>query len=206
MLDRAGIAGEDGVTHQGIFDLAYLGSIPNLVIMAPSNGGELEEMLEFAANLDKPVAIRYPKGQIPNPKSQIPNPKLELGRAEVLEEGKDFALIALGSMVAPSLEALGLLEKEGLSGTLVNARFAKPLDADLFKAISAKVKFVFTAEEGILDGGFGSAVSQVLDKPVIKIGLPDAFIPHGKREILLEKYGLGAQGIFRKIRSVLCPR
>jgi len=128
--------------------------------------------------------------------------KIELGKSEVLSEGKDFALIALGSMVAPSLEALGLLKQAGLSGFLVNARFAKPLDKSLFNAIAKKVKFIFTAEEGIVTGGFGSAVENILAKPVEKIGLPDAFISHGKRELLLEKYGLTAQAIADKIKSI----
>jgi 1-deoxy-D-xylulose-5-phosphate synthase len=122
----------------------------------------------------------------------------------MLKEGKDFAVIALGAMVLPSLEAIELLAKEGLSGTLVNARFAKPLDNEFLKGLSKKYKFIFTVEEGVIEGGFGSAVSGVIKAPVVKIGLPDEFIPHGKREQLLEKYGLNAQGIAQKIR--LCLR
>jgi len=234
-IDRAGIVGEDGVTHQGVFDLNFLRSVPNLVVMAPKDSRELEEMLEFAVNLDKPVAIRYPKDKIPNPKSQIPmvrlrsplalseaevpNPngsttltigtersrsaKFQLGNAEVLKEGKDFCIIAVGSMVIPSFEAIELLEKDGLSGGLINARFVKPLDATLFKHVSAKTEFIFTAEEGVLDGGFGSAVSEAIDRPVIRIGLPCKFIPHGKRDVLLEKYGLNKEGIARRIKEVL---
>jgi len=208
-LDRAGIVGEDGVTHQGIFDLVFLRSIPNLVIMAPKDQEELEAMLEFAINLDKPVAIRYPKDKISNPnfqilnKSQFPNPKIQMGKAEVLKEGEDFVIIALGSMVLPAFEAIELLEKEGRKGSLINARFVKPLDINLFKAISAKAKFIFTVEEGIIEAGFGSAVSEAIDKPIIRLGLPCEFIPHGKREILLEKYGLTAQGITKKVKSLM---
>ncbi len=201
-VDRAGIVGEDGVTHQGIFDLTYLRNIPNLVVMAPKDGVELENMLEFAVKLDKPVAIRYPRSTIHN--VTAPSAKsIELGRAEVLREGKDFAVIALGAMVVPSLDALELLAKEGLSGTLVNARFAKPLDVDLLKSISLKTRKIFAVEEGIIEGGFGSAVNEVVGVPVVKIGLPDEFIPHGKRDQLLEKYGLNAQGIANKIKSCL---
>ena len=127
---------------------------------------------------------------------------LELGKAEILKEGKDFVIIALGSMVIPSLQAIEILKEEGLSGTLINARFVKPQDVDLFKALSGKVKFIFTVEEGILEGGFGSAVSEVIDKPLVKIGLPCAFISQGKRDLILEKYGLTSQGIANKIRSV----
>jgi len=202
-IDRAGIVGEDGVTHQGIFDIAFLRSIPNLIIMAPKDGRELEEMLEFAVGLDSPVAIRYPKDKIPNPKSQIPNPKIELGKAEVLKEGKDFAIIALGSMVMPSFEAIELLKKDGLSGALINARFVKPLDINLFKDISAKVKFIFSAEEAILEGGFGSAVQEVIERPIIRMGIPCEFITHGKRDVLLEKYGLTKQGIALRIKELV---
>ncbi|MBM3245731.1 MAG: 1-deoxy-D-xylulose-5-phosphate synthase [Candidatus Omnitrophica bacterium] len=198
-LDRAGIVGEDGVTHQGIFDLAFLRSIPNLVIMAPKDGEELEAMLEFAIGLDKPVAIRYPKDK--SPSHQVTkSPKIELGKAEVLNEGKDFAIAAIGSMVRPAQEAIELLAKEGLRGALINARFVKPLDKDLFLGLAEKTKVIFTAEEGIVEGGFGSALSEAIGRPTIKLGLPDEFIAHGKREALLEKYGLTAAAIAHKIK------
>ncbi len=235
-IDRAGIVGEDGVTHQGIFDIAFLKSIPNLVLMAPKDGPELEAMLEFAIALDRPVALRYPRSVVPlSPLS--PLSPLKLGKAEVLREGRDFILIALGSMVCASLEAMDTLEREGLKGTLVNARFVKPLDINLLKALTSQVKFIFSVEDGIIEGGFGSAVSEAIDKPegsglpsdrqshkpegsglpsdwpqghglasygqshspVIKIGLPAEFIPHGSRDILLEKYGLTAQRIANTI-------
>jgi 1-deoxy-D-xylulose-5-phosphate synthase len=201
-IDRAGIVGEDGPTHQGIFDIVYLRNLPNIVVMAPKDAKELEMMLEFAINLNKPVAIRYPKDKIPNSKFQIPN-EIKLGKAEVLKEAKDFLIIALGSMVMPAWEAIELLEKEGLFGGLINARFIKPLDIDLFKKVSSKLKYIFTIEEGILEGGFGSAVMEAMDKPVIRIGLPSEFIPQGKREILLDKYNLTAKAIRDKIRSVI---
>lgn len=198
-IDRSGIVGEDGVTHQGIFDIAFLRSIPNLNIMAPKDGQELEVMLEFALKSNMPVAIRYPKSAIPV--KRIPVPPLELGKAQVLKEGKNFAVIALGSMVVPSYEAIELLAKEGLSGTLINARFAKPLDTSLFGAVSSKIKLIFTVEEGNIEGGFGSAIGEAIGKPVIRIGLPCEFIPHGARDILLDKYELTAQGIAKKIKA-----
>jgi 1-deoxy-D-xylulose-5-phosphate synthase len=198
-IDRAGIVGEDGVTHQGILDIAFLRSIPNMNIMAPKDKTELEQMLEFAINLSKPVVIRYPKSTVPL--SNLAVSPLELGKAEVLKKGKDFAIIALGSMVMPAYEAMGQLEKKGLTGILVNARFVKPLDVSLFKDIAAKVKFIFTVEEGITEGGFGSAVMEVTNKPVTRIGLPCEFITHGSRKILLDKYGLTAQGIVNKVIS-----
>ena len=121
----------------------------------------------------------------------------------MLKQGEDFALFALGSMVCPGLEAIELLLKEGLSGTLINARFIKPLDVELFKKITKEHRFVFSAEEGIVEGGFGSAVAEAVDSAVTKIGLPCAFIPHGKRALMLDHYGLTAQGIAERIRLVL---
>ena len=205
-IDRAGIVGEDGPTHQGILDIAYLRNLPNIVVMAPKDGKELEEMLEFAINLNKPVAIRYPKDKIPITNYQLPITKLELGKAEVLKEAKDFLVIALGSMVVPAFEAVELLEKEGFFGGLINARFVKPLDGDLFKKLSSQINYIFTVEEGILEGGFGSAVMEIIDKPTIRIGLPSEFIPHGKRELLLDKYNLTAKAIRDKIKSVILSR
>lgn len=201
-VDRAGIVGEDGVTHQGIFDINFLRSVPNLVVMAPKDGRELGEMLEFALNLGKPAAIRYPRGCVPAGfSSQAQGPAIELGKSEVLKQGKDFVIIALGSMVEAACLAAESLEKEGLSGSVINARFVKPLDVLALKQLSAQSGAVFTAEEGIVDGGFGSAVSEAIGRPVIRIGLPCEFIPHGNREFLLEKYGLDKNGIARCIKE-----
>ena len=198
-LDRAGIVGEDGVTHQGIFDIAYLRAIPNLVVMAPKDTQELEEMLDFSFKLDKPVALRYPKGS--GVALNLKNSPIELGKAEILKEGRDFIVFALGSMVMPAYEALNLLAKEGFNGTLVNARFVKPLDRQLFKKICSGSKRIFTVEEGVIDAGFGSAISEATGVPVIRLGLPCEFIAHGKREILLDKYGLTAEKIAATIKS-----
>lgn len=196
-IDRAGIVGGDGATHQGIFDIAYLRSIPNLVIMAPCDGRELEAMLEFALGLGKPVAIRYPKAESKNGNYRLPTSKLRLGKAEVLSAGKDAAIIALGAMVAPSLEAANLLKEEGIACSVINARFVKPLDDNLLNKIEAKT--IFTVEEGVCLGGFGAMVQEVSGKRIYRIGLPDEFIPHGSRSILLEKYGLTAAGIAKVI-------
>jgi len=200
-LDRAGIVGEDGATHQGIFDIAYLRSIPNLVLMAPKDAPELGAMLEFGLNLNRPVAIRYPKGGAPS--WNLATTALALGQAEVLRKGNDFTVLALGSMVAPALAAIELLAKAGFSGTLINSRFVKPLDVVLLKELSVKAKFIFTLEEGILDGGFGSAVEELINKPLVRLGLPDEFIPHGSRDILLAKYGLTSEAIASRIKEAL---
>lgn len=198
-IDRAGIVGEDGVTHQGIFDIAFLRHIPNCVVMAPKDAAELKAMLELSINLDKPAAIRFPKSVCNMPECQTS--QLKLGKAEILKKGKDFTIIAIGSMVMPSLEAVELLEKDGLSGALINARFIKPLDIDTLKAVTQGVKFIFTVEEGVIEGGFGSAVSEIIDLAVTRIGLPSQFIPHGKRNVLLDNYGLTAEKIFQKVKN-----
>jgi len=200
-IDRAGIVGEDGVTHQGIFDIAYLRSIPNLVVMAPGDGRELEQMLEFALQLDKPVAIRYPRAEA-FLSGDIAAP-LKLGQGQLIKEGNDFTIIALGSMVCPAQEALERLSQEGLSGSLINARFVVPLDLELIKRVCGMTKFIFTIEEGIKEAGFGSAIAQELNRPVERIGLPFEFIPHGARGLLLEKYKLNAVGIAARIRQVV---
>jgi 1-deoxy-D-xylulose-5-phosphate synthase len=200
-IDRAGIVGEDGVTHQGIFDIAYLRSIPNLVIMAPGDGRELEQMLEFALQLDKPVAIRYPRAET-SLEGDFTAP-LKLGQGQLIKEGKDFTIIALGSMVGEAKKALELLSQEGLSGSLINARFVAPLDMELIKRVCGKTKFIFTIEEGIKDAGFGSAIAQQLNSPVERLGLPFEFIPHGARRLILEKYKLTAALIAADIRQVI---
>ncbi|MEK6727870.1 MAG: 1-deoxy-D-xylulose-5-phosphate synthase [Candidatus Omnitrophota bacterium] len=203
-IDRAGIVGEDGATHQGIFDIAYLRNIPNLTVMAPKDAREMEAMMEFSVSLNQPVALRYPRSAIPVEDGVFSS--VELGKAQVIKEGKDFCIIAIGSMVSPSYEAIEILKKEGLSGSLINARFIKPLDINLFKEIAKKTRFIFTAEEGILEGGFGSAVVEILEVPVVRIGLPDEFIPHGKRDLLLDKYGLTAKGIADTVKSKVWGR
>ena len=198
-IDRAGIVGEDGVTHQGVFDIAYLRSIPNLVMMAPKDGVELEKMLEFAMSADMPAAIRYPKEKVQTIEYPGQSKKIELGKAEVLKTGKDIAIVALGCMVLPSLGAAEILEKEGISVTVVNARFVRPLDIDLLRTL--KAKFIFTVEDGVAEGGFGSAVQEALGEHIHRLGLPLQFIAHGKRDILLEKYGLTSQGIAKSIKD-----
>lgn len=200
-IDRAGIVGEDGVTHQGIFDIVFTRSIPGLIVMSPKDGRELEAMLEYAFKVNKPVAIRYPRACCPP--DNFDTKIIETGKGEVLAGGKDFCVISLGSMTTPALEAVDTLSKGGLQGTLINARFVKPIDEGWLKASVAGQKNIFTIEEGIENGGFGSAVAQVLQRPVTVLGLPDEFIPHGKRELLLDKYGLSAQKIAGQIKQTL---
>ena len=200
-IDRSGIVGGDGATHQGILDIAYLRHIPNMTVMAPADALELGQMLEFAVTLHHPVALRYPKDAAPE--KFFSGPAIELGKAHVLRTGKDATIIGLGTMVIPSLLAAEILAKEDMDIGVVNARFVKPLDKGLFQKISAQPKHIFTVEEGVLEGGFGSAVSELIGRPVTRIGLPSEFIPCGKRDILLKDYGLTAQAIADKIIAAI---
>ncbi|MDD5346990.1 MAG: 1-deoxy-D-xylulose-5-phosphate synthase [Candidatus Omnitrophica bacterium] len=201
-IDRAGLVGEDGVTHQGLFDIGFLRSLPNLVVMAPKDEQELRAMLRLALTLDKPSAIRYPKAAVPASRTQAAA-EIAAGKAAVLREGKDAAIIALGSMVGCAVEAAELLQKDRISAAVVNARFVKPLDEELLRKVTNDVKMVFSVEEGISDAGFGSALQETLQRPVRQIGLPCQFIAHGRRDILLEKYGLTAAGIASRVKKEL---
>ncbi len=202
-LDRAGIVGEDGVTHHGLFDISALRNIPNISFMAPKDGIELSMMLEYALTFNTPTVIRYPRGVCKENKSFSAYEEISLGKSEIIKYGKDFTIVALGSMVEVSLEAINILEKEGISGTLINARFVKPLDTLILQDLVVKTKNIFSVEEGIVDAGFGSAVAESLNCTVHKIGLPSEFVPHGKKEILLEKYGLTASLIAERIKQTI---
>jgi len=199
-VDRAGLVGEDGMTHQGIFDIAYLRSVPNLEIMAPCDAAELKTMLKLALASGKPACLRFPRAQAA---ASIDPSRVVMGKASLLREGTDFCLISLGPMTQACLEAREILEKEGFSGSVINARFVRPLDVGLIREQAQKTKWIFTVEEGIIDGGFGCAVADCLAKPVVRLGLPNQFIQHGKRELLLEKYGLDAKGICRSVRNAI---
>lgn len=217
-LDRAGLVGEDGVTHNGVFDISYLRHIPNIVVAAPKDAEELGIMMELAATLDEPFSIRYPRGgqlfglgDIPS--SRItPFRKIELGKAEILKDGKHLAIFALGSMVGVSFKAAELLSKMGIQATVVNARFIKPLDGELIENLSKRFKKFVTVEEGVISGGFGSAILEFIGRENIKgvelkaIGLPDEFIEHGRREELLRKYNLTPEGIANVIAQELFDR
>ncbi|MBI4322180.1 MAG: 1-deoxy-D-xylulose-5-phosphate synthase [Chloroflexi bacterium] len=202
-LDRAGIVGDDGRTHQGTFDLSYLRHMPNMVVMAPRDENELQRMLWTAISLSRPVAIRYPRGSgVGVPLDATPVP-LCMGEAEVLRTGRDLALLAVGATVHPSLRAAEILERRGVQAAVVNARFVKPLDESLIVNLSARFKTLVTVEENVLAGGFGSAVLELLEirklaaARVTRIGLPDDFVEHGTPQILREKHGLAAEAIAR---------
>ncbi len=193
-LDRAGLVGEDGPTHHGVFDIAYLRHIPNLKVLAPATPGELRSMLEFALGAGGPVAIRYPKGSAAL-KSTEKTPILD-GKAEMLREGKDLAIISIGSMAETALKVSDLLAARQVKAAVVNARFVKPIDRGLLFSIFHTTRRIVTIEDGVLEGGFGSAVLEILGDAglngirVKRFGLPDKFIEHGKNGELLAKYNL----------------
>ena len=206
VLDRGGLVGADGPTHHGLYDLVYLPSLPGIVVMAPKDENELRHMLYTAINLNGPAALRYPRG---NGRGVAMDPELkalEIGKAEILREGSDVGILALGSMVYPCLEAAERLQALGIHATVINARFVKPLDEDLICCLAAEKQFLVTAEEGTEAGGFGSAVATLLQDrkipaSILRIAVPDRIIPHGAPNLLHAKYGLDVDGIFEKIKN-----
>lgn len=202
-VDRAGLVGKDGATHQGIFDLSYLTSIPNLTVMAPKNKWELSDMLRFAIAAEEPVAIRYPRGSACDLWKEMRAP-IEKGRAEVLAEGSQVALFALGSMVETAWQVRGLLLEQGIDATVVNGRFAAPLDLDCVRELAQTHELLVTMEENVRSGGLGEHVSAALLEEGIEISLlraaiPDQFVEHGSVEQLKKALGLDAESIAEQI-------
>ncbi len=209
ILDRAGLVGEDGPTHHGAFDLSYLRVVPGMVVMTPADGGELGRMLEFALRYDAgPIALRFPRGVAPEHDLCPDRGGIEIGRGMVLREGADAALIAVGTMVRTAVEAAEIAASSGFEVTVVNARFVKPLDRELILSIAADKRPIVTLEENALNGGFGEAVTELLEDEglsnrIVRVGLPDRFIPHGKREELLAECGLDAEHVAGHLFGIL---
>lgn len=203
-IDRAGLVGADGETHQGIFDLSYLSLIPNLVLMAPKNKWELAAMLRFAVNYDGPIAIRYPRGQAYDGLKDFQK-KIEIGKSEKIYSGEQIALFAIGNMVEVAEEVRQLLADKGYSCTLVNARFAKPLDEDMHVEAAKTHKLLVTMEENVLEGGYGATVLQSLnqhdvkDVEVLTFGIDDKFVEHGSVKELRKGLGLDPESMVEKI-------
>jgi len=208
-LDRGGFVGEDGATHQGLFDYAYLRSIPDIVVMAPKDENELQHMLKTAVDCGRPVSLRYPRGKGVGVRLDEKLINLEIGKGEVLREGTDIAIIAIGNTVNPSLAAAANLSKEGVHVQVINARFVKPLDEALILKTAAEIKKIITIEENVLQGGFGSAVLELLSEKGIKdvqvkrMGIPDEFVKHATQAEQRSKYGLDEEGIMRTTREML---
>ena len=199
-MDRAGLVGADGATHNGVFDISYLGHIPRTVISAPKDDAELYHLLKLAIDYPHIFAIRYPRAFIAG-QVKMPTQLFQIGEGEVLTEGDDVAIFTLGSMVGPSLEASEMLAREGIHASVCNLRFAKPLDESLILERTRKIRFIVTVEEHVFTGGFGSKVLEFLEQKEIRnvqvkrIALPDEFIEHGSREKQLDHYGLSASKI-----------
>ncbi len=205
-LDRAGLVGEDGPTHHGVFDIPLLRPVPNMVIMAPKDEIELPAMLRFAATVEGPTSIRYPRGSGVGEKGEVPQEPISLGRAEQCRDGADLAIWAIGNMVHPALDAAETLARAGIDATVVNARFVKPLDRDLLETHLNRRIPIVTVEEGVLEGGFGSAVLEAaIDlgyaPRILRIGITDGFVPQGKQVELRAMLGLDATGISRRIQE-----
>ncbi len=208
-LDRGGIVGQDGSTHQGLFDLSFLRALPNMIVAAPKDEEELRRLLLTGLHQEHPFALRYPRGQGLGVELSADLVGLPVGRGEMLRHGHDVALVAVGAMVAPAVAAAAELTRQGVSALVVNARFIKPLDADLITDAAAQTGRVVTIEENVLDGGFGSAVIELLvDRglghvSLQRLGIPDVFVPHGTQPELRAKYGLDQAGIVQAALKVV---
>ena len=204
-VDRAGLVGSDGETHQGIFDLSYLSTIPNMTILAPKNKWELSDMIKFAVNFGHPIAVRYPRGEAYDGLKEF-RQEIRLGKSEVLYEEEDIALVAVGSMVKTAKEVRERLKEAGYSCTLVNARFVKPLDQELLLSLPAKHRLIVTMEENVASGGFGEHVVQLLNQcdsksRILNIALPDEYVEHGNVDILRKETGIDADSIVNKVTA-----
>ena len=206
-IDRAGLVGSDGETHQGIFDVSFLNLVPGMSIMAPKNLWELEEMLEFGVNFEGPMAIRYPRGQAYRGLEAF-NAPIKYGKAEMLYEEKDIALFALGSMVSTGEHVREKLKNKGYSCTLVNARFVKPFDTEMIDQLCQNHKLIVTLEENVLRGGMGMCITKYIhDKypnmRVIQVALPDAYVEHGNVTALRAMLGIDSDSVIEQILPVL---
>ena len=205
-IDRAGIVGADGETHQGILDISFLSHIPNLTLIAPKDGLELKKMLEYALKHNGPVAIRYPRGEAIMSISENTS-DIEYKKSEIIKKGKDIALIALGDMVLKALNVCERLEKLGYEPMVVNARFVSPLDEEMLKEVSSKCRYIFTLENNICAGGFGSKILEKLSQMGIYssevniLAFPDKFIEQGSCEELFKRYKLNEDAIFEQIKN-----
>jgi len=208
-VDRAGIVGEDGATHQGLFDYSYLRSIPHMIVMAPKDENELRHMLKTAVECGNPVALRYPRGRGVGVKLDQELKTIKIGRGEVLRKGSMLAVVAIGSTVYPSLAAAQKLAAQGISVEVINARFVKPLDSALLLKAALSFKKIIIVEENVLQGGFGSAVLEFFAEKGVKgaqikrLGIPDEFVEHATQAQLRHKYGLDEEGIVRAVKQMI---
>ena len=211
-MDRGGLVGEDGATHHGIFDLTYLRPLPGMVIMAPKDENELQHMLKTAIDYPGPAALRYPRGAAEGVALDATIEALPLGQGEVLRDGEDVAILAIGAMVMPAWRAAEALQAEGIEAAVINARFVKPIDSELILHYAQKTGFLLTVEDHVQQGGFGSAVLEVLAEhgvtgvTVLRHALPDAIIEHGAQKLLRRDFGMDEAGIAAKTRELYSRR
>lgn len=208
-LDRGGIVGEDGPTHHGLFDLSYLRCLPNMVIMAPKDENEFRNMLYTAIQHNGPIAIRYPRGTAIGVELDENFQSLPIGKAEILTEGPDLLILAIGRLVGEALDAHSLLLEHGISATTVNCRFVKPLDEEKICALADKIPRIITVEENVLQGGFGSAVLEALNDSGVngycleRLGISNTFVEHGPQQVLRSKYGVDAAAILETAKRMM---
>ena len=210
-MDRAGLSGDDGPTHHGLFDIAYLRGIPEIVLMAPKDEDELADMIKTAIDLPGPSAIRYPRGTVAGVARKPEPQSIPVGKAEVLADGSDVAIIGLGPMVALARGLAASLERDGYSAAVINPRFIKPLDREVLARYASRVAAFVTFEDHVKMGGFGTAVIEALDEmglsiPVVRIGWPDQFIEHGKIDELRARYGLTVEAALAQVLPLLTRR
>jgi 1-deoxy-D-xylulose-5-phosphate synthase len=206
-LDRAGIAGQDGPTHHGIYDMAYLRVFPNMICMAPKDENELRHMLKTAFETGHPTSLRYPRGNGFGVPLDAELKSLPIGKGEVLREGSHAAIFAIGNEVRPAMQAAELLAKDGVEVAVINARFIKPLDDELIQRFCMAGAKIITIEEGSLAGGFGAAVMERAQELGLtgvdfhRIGIPDEYVHHGSPDVLRAQYDLHAEGIAKRVRE-----
>jgi 1-deoxy-D-xylulose-5-phosphate synthase len=211
-LDRAGIVGDDGPTHHGVFDLSYLRHLPEMVVMSPKDENELQHMLKTAIYLGRPVGLRYPRGAGAGVPLDLELSSLTIGKGELLTEGSDVIIAAIGVTVLPSLKAASLLKEKGISAGVINARFVKPLDRELLVSQSRRTGCIVTVEENALQGGFGSAVLELLEEEkafdirIRRLGIPDGFIEHGSQAQLRKDLGIDAEGIASSVEAFVLSK
>lgn len=210
-MDRAGLSGDDGPTHHGLFDIGYLRSIPEIVLMAPKDEDELADMMTTALELPGPSAIRYPRGVVAGVACKPEPQSLPIGKAEVLQDGTDVAILGLGPLIAMARDLSAKLDREGYSAAVVNPRFIKPIDREMIERYAQRVAAFVTFEDHVKMGGFGSAVVEALDEmgcsvPVVRIGWPDQFIEHGKVDDLRVKHGLSVEAALEQVMPLLAGR
>ena len=207
-IDRGGLVAEDGTTHHGAFDYAYLRHMPNMVVMAPKDENELQHMLKTSLSYEGPASVRYPRGVSLGVPMDRELQELPIGKGELLCDGTDVAIIAIGVSVWPAMKAAEQLNLEGVSTAVINARFVKPLDQELIVSVAKRVRYVVTVEEGCMMGGFGSAVLEALSEAGVTVktkilGLPDWYIEQGPQDLLRERYGLTTDGIYRSVKELV---